>query len=151
MTQNKNIRTFKETDIPLILEMFRLNTPKYFSPDEEKELEKYLKTERELYYVLEENEKLVGCGGINFKPDKTEAIISWDIFHPDHQGKGLGSSLLKHRIDKIHTFKEVKRIIVRTSQVVFLFYEKNGFQLLAVKKDYWAPGFDLYLMEYVQL
>lgn len=143
-----NIRLYKDSDQAAAIELFRLNTPEYFAPGEEKELSQYLKEELELYYVIEAAQIIVGCGGINFSKDKKEAIISWDFFHPDHQGKGFGTQLLQYRLDKIHTFKEVEKIIVRTSQIVFPFYEKNGFKLLDKKKDFWAPGFDMYYMEY---
>ena len=44
----------------------------------------------------------------------------------------------------------VRRITVRTSQLAFGFYEKRGFELKGIEKDYWAEGFDLYRMEYVR-
>lgn len=143
-----NIRLYKDSDHEAAIELFRLNTPEYFAAEEEKELSQYLKEELELYYVIEADQIIVGCGGINFSKDKKEAIISWDFFHPDQQGKGFGTQLLQYRLDKIHTFNEVEKIIVRTSQIVFPFYEKNGFKLLDKKKDFWAPGFDMYLMEH---
>ena len=40
----------------------------------------------------------------------------------------------------------VKTIIVRTSQLAYQFYGKVGFELEKVEKDFWAAGFDLYLM-----
>ncbi len=142
------IRPYTTTDDTQILRLFQLNVPTFFSEEEEKDLIDYLANERELYFVGEMAGQLIGCGGINFSADKSEAIISWDIFHPDFHNKGFGSQLLQFRLEKIHTFKEVKTIIVRTSQLTYPFYEKNGFELLETVKDYWAPGFDLYRMEY---
>ncbi|MGB3227706.1 MAG: GNAT family N-acetyltransferase [Saprospiraceae bacterium] len=128
-----------------------MNTPEFFAIDEEEDLKKYLETERELYYVLLYDGKIVGCGGINFADGKTTGKISWDIFRPDYQGKSLGSKLLKHRIDKLNSIESTQKITVRTSQVAYKFYEKQGFELFEIKKDYWADGFDLYNMEYKQL
>ncbi len=45
---------------------------------------------------------------------------------------------------------EIDRITVRTSQVAYQFYQKQGFILKSIKKDYWAKGFDMYAMEYAR-
>ena len=44
--------------------------------------------------------------------------------------------------------QEIDAIIVRTSQLVFKFYEKHGFEVIEIVKDYWAKDFDLYYMIY---
>jgi N-acetylglutamate synthase-like GNAT family acetyltransferase len=107
-----------------------------------------LETERELYYVLLYDQKIVGCGGINFADNKTTGKISWDIFYPNYKGKSLGTKLLKHRLNKLNSIDSIQKIIVRTTQVAYKFYEKQGFELFEIKKDYWADGFDLYNMKY---
>jgi [ribosomal protein S18]-alanine N-acetyltransferase len=144
------IREYKNTDKEAILNLFSLNTPEYFSPEEENGLVFYLENEIEYYFVLEINKQIVGSGGINFSEDKTTGIISWDILHPDFQRKSLGSKLLKYRIEKLKEFSEVQKIIVRTSQLVYRFYEKQGFKLIEIVEDYWAKGFHLYKMEYMK-
>lgn len=62
--------------------------------------------------------------------------------------KGVGTLLLKHRLGHIETKKDVKSIIVRTSQHAYEFYQKMGFKLLERHIDYWAKGFDMYKMIY---
>ena len=131
------------------MNLIRLNTPEYFAPEEEDDFSNYLDNERELYNVLLFNEKIVGCGGINFAENKTIGKISWDILHPEYQGKSLGTRLLEYRIEKLESIKSVQKITVRTSQVAYQFYEKQGFELKEIKKDYWAKGFDMYKMEYL--
>ena len=148
MTNLVLIREYEPNDKNEVISLFRLNTPEYFTNDEEKDLNIYLELKRELYYVLLFDQKLVGCGGINFADNNTTAKISWDIFHPSYHGKYLGTKLLKYRINKLNSIEGIKRIIVRTSQFAYKFYEKQGFELFEVKKDYWADGFDLYNMEY---
>ena len=148
MTNLITIREYQSKDKNEVINLIRLNTPEYFAIDEEEDLNKYLETEIELYYVLLYDQKIVGCGGINFADNSTTGIISWDIFHPDYQGKSLGTKLLKHRIDKLNSIDGIQKITVRTSQVAYKFYEKQGFELIETKKDYWAEGFDMYNMEY---
>lgn len=149
MNNSITIREYKSIDKSSVMNLIRLNTPEYFAPEEEDDFSNYLDNERELYYVLLFNEKIVGCGGINFAENKTIGKISWDILHPEYQGKSLGTRLLEYRIEKLESIKSVQKITVRTSQVAYQFYEKQGFELKKIKKDYWAKGFDMYKMEYL--
>ena len=142
------IREYKSIDKNAVLELIRLNIPKYFASSEEDDFSRYLDSEIELYYVLLFDKKLVGCGGINFSDNRMTGKISWDILHPEYQGKSLGTYLLEYRIKKLKSIDSVQRITVRTSQLAYKFYEKRGFELLEVKKDYWARGFDMYRREY---
>lgn len=142
------IRAYKDSDKLIVLNLLRLNTPTYFSPEEENDLIYYLENEIEYYFVLEINNQIVGVGGINFSDDKTIGKISWDIFHPNFQRKSFGSKLLTYRIKKIEQIKEVQEISVRTSQLVYKFYEKHGFELIEIVENYWAKGFHLYKMKY---
>ena len=148
MNHSITIREYEPTDKDAVINLIRLNIPKYFAPTEETDLNYYLDHERELYYVLLFDGQIVGCGVINFEDNKTTGKISWDILHPQYQGKSLGSQLLKYRIEKIKVIDSIQKITVRTSQLAYKFYEKQGFELNEVKEDYWAKGFDLYRMEY---
>lgn len=141
-------RKYNPSDKTEVILLFRLNTPKYFAAEEEKELMVYLDQFSQHYFIIEWEGKIIGCGGINLSEDLTAGRISWDFLHPDHQGKGLGNLLLRFRIEKIKEYKTMKTITVRTSQMAYPFYEKAGFVLKETIKDYWAPGFDLYHMEY---
>ncbi len=141
------IRRYTASDRERIIELLRLNTPQYFSPNEEKDLVYYLEEHAADYYVVELDAVVLGCGGFNLSDDGELAKISWDIFHPHHQGKGLGSELTKFRIERIKEIKSVKVISVRTSQLAWKFYEKFGLELKEIVKDYWDIGFDLYSMD----
>lgn len=140
------IRPFQKSDINQLLHLLRLNTPEYFSPNEQEDFIHYLNFESENYFVLSDGQEIVGCGGYNFWDEGKIARISWDILHPNHQGKGHGSHLLEFRLNKIKQIKSVENIVVRTSQLVYRFYEKFGFQTVEIVKDYWDEGFDLYYM-----
>lgn len=141
------IRPYHNSDLSALLDLIELNIPKYFTFSEKEDFENYLTHERELYFVISSGAKIVGCGGINFKDKNTKGFISWDIIHPDYQGESLGTKLLNHRIALLKSLKTVENIIVRTSQLTYVFYEKNGFNLKEKVIDYWAIGFDLYYME----
>lgn len=142
------IRKYDKADFSRVLDLLSRNTPAYFAPEETADFREYLHQYPNTYYVAVEGEEIVGSGGINFGFDEgKKARISWDMVHPDWQGKGLGSALLNRRIVEIKKDRLVETIEVRTSQLAYEFYGKLGFKLIETAKDFWAPGFDLYRME----
>lgn len=142
------IRKYSNSDKIQVLNLLKLNTPKYFDPTEEEDLRHYLEEKREDYFVYEEDGKIIGAGGINYFPNEQLARISWDMVHPNSQGKGVGRQLTQYRIDYLKQQPNIHTIVVRTTQLVYKFYEKMGFELKKVEKDFWAKDFDLYLMKY---
>ena len=139
------IKPYTLEDRTAVLQLLEENTPEFFAPSEKADLENYLDREAEEYFVVEEEGRIIGCGGINYFPKK--ARISWDIISPDSQGKGIGSALVRHRIEHINKKGEFDLIEVRTSQIAYKFYEKMGFELLNIEKDFWAEDYHLYQME----
>ena len=142
------IRPYTPADKSSVLALVRLNTPDFFHLSEEEDLSVYLENELEDYFVVEENGEIVGAGGVNYFPEEHSARISWDVVSPDFHGNGIGERLTKFRVDHAFSQSSVQTIVVRTSQLVYRFYEKQGFALEKVEKDYWAGGYDLYLMKY---
>lgn len=141
------IRAYTNSDRDSVMELLRLNTPEYFAPEEKQDLICYLDNHIENYYVVEEDGKILGCGGFNLSDDALSMRISWDIVHPESQGKGVGSKLTQYRIDRIKKYDEIHIISIRTTQLVYKFYEKFDFEVKEIAKDFWAKGFDLYRME----
>ena len=141
------IRAYSKSDKPEVIKLMQLNTPKYFDPSEEIEFIDYLDNKIEDYFVVLRKSKIVGAGGINYFPDENTSRISWDIIHPDFQGKGVGKELTQYRIEFIMmNSKKIELIIVRTTQLTYKFYKKMGFVLDKIEKDFWAKDFDLYQM-----
>ena len=153
MTQDNSIviREYLTTDKEVVMNLIKLNTPNFFAKEEVNDLSNYLDKGIELYYVLLVDGKVVGSGGINFAEKRTIGKISWDIMHPDYQGKSLGKKLLRYRIEVLKAIPSIKKITVRTSQLAYKFYEKQGFTLNEIKRNYWADGFDMYSMQYNEL
>lgn len=109
-----SIRPYDSKDYQTILNVFDLNTPIYFSPSERKDLENYLRSHLELYFVVEHNGVVIGSGGINFKENKTVGCISWDLLDPKYHGKGIGTKLLNYRLNELQKLA-VDKVTVRTS------------------------------------
>ncbi|MBU2949649.1 GNAT family N-acetyltransferase [Tamlana agarivorans] len=141
------IRKYTKKDRHQVITLLRQNTPKYFASSEETDFENYLKNEVEDYFVYEQNSIIIGTGGINYFPTEKTARLSWDMIHPKHQGKGIGKALTQYRINYLLENQNIEFIVVRTTQLAFQFYEKMGFMLMSIEKDYWAENFDLYEMK----
>lgn len=141
------IRAYSKKDQSKLIELLRHNTPKYFDSSEESDFESYLDNEVEDYFIYEENAVIIGAGGINYFPEEKIARISWDMVEPKSQGKGIGEKLMKYRINHLIGKPKIELIIVRTTQLAYKFYEKMGFELEQVEKDFWAKSFDLYQMK----
>ncbi|WP_338766187.1 GNAT family N-acetyltransferase [Bernardetia sp. ABR2-2B] len=148
--EETQIRAYQKSDKQELIELIKLNIPTYFEESEEKDFIEYLEKYKEDYFVVESKttKKIIGCGGVNYFLDEPTALarMSWDIIHPNFQGQGIGKCLLLHRINHIKK-QNIKLIVVRTSQLAYKFYQKAGFELEKVEKDFWAKGFDLYQMK----
>ena len=153
------IRFYQNTDKEAVIKLIQLNIPTYFEESEEEDFVDYLEKYKEDYFVIADKStnQIIGCGGINYFFDENVvgndtnnginlARISWDIIDPNFQGQGIGKKLLLHRINHIQS-KNIKIIVVRTSQLAYKFYQKVGFELEKTEKDFWAKGFDLYQMK----
>ena len=141
------IRKHKKSDREAIIQLLRLNTPKYFSPDEEKDLVNYLDKDADNYFVAEENNLILGCAGFNISDDGKTGGLAWAIVSPEAQGKGIGSALTYHRIKELSKSESIQIISLQTSQLTFKFYEKFNFEVQEIVKDYWGKGLDLYTMK----
>lgn len=142
------IRIYNPHDKEKIIQLIQLNTPQYFAIEEEKELIFYLDNFSQQFYLIEKNNEILACGGINEVSENPNKMrLSWDIVHPLAQGNGFGTELTKFRIDQIKQMPYINTIEVRTSQLVEFYYQKFGFKTVEIIKDYWAKGFDLYRME----
>ena len=141
------IRAYLTSDKSAVIKLLQLNTPEYFDPSEVVEFTDYLDKKREDYFVVLRKSKIVGAGGINYIPDENTARISWDMIHPEYQGQGVGKELIQYRIGLIKaSSKNIELIVVRTTQLTYKFYQKMGFVLDKIEKDFWAKDFDLYQM-----
>lgn len=132
-----------------VLNVFRANVPEHFAQEEITQLNEYLDKWAEDFFVVIEAERIIGAGGINYNKEADHAVLSWAAISPAYQRKGFGSQLTQQRIQYVRQHTAYPKIIVRTSQTAFRFYQKMGFTLQYTKKDYWAPGFDLYFMDMI--
>lgn len=141
------IRPYIQSDKKFLLDIFKFNTPTYFDTSEISEFDGYLSKFPDTYLTIEKENKIIGGLGYIFSSDHTSGSITWIFIHPDYYRKGIGQNAFDHCLTILKTNPDLQKITVRTSQLVYHFFEKFDFKLVYTEKDYWAKGFDLYVME----
>ncbi|MFT3680832.1 MAG: GNAT family N-acetyltransferase [Ferruginibacter sp.] len=141
------IRSFKPADKDQLIELFKLNTPKYFDPQEVNDFAAYLDEHSSTYFTVELNNNIVGGAGYYVNEKDHSGRITWIFFHPAAAGHGLGKLAVEHCLSILRSNTAVEKLVVTTSQLAYRFFEKFGYRLVLTEKDHWGPGLDLYLME----
>lgn len=79
------------------------------------------------FYVVEENETIVGCGAIGPYWDKEDESSLFTIFvSPDYQGQGAGRKIIE-TLEKDEYFLRAKRVEIPASITATPFYLKMGY------------------------
>ena len=79
------------------------------------------------FYVVKENNKIVGCGAIGpYWDSETESCLFTIFVDPDCQGKGYGRKIIE-TLEQDEFFKRAKRIEIPASMVAIPFYKKMGY------------------------
>jgi [ribosomal protein S18]-alanine N-acetyltransferase len=141
-----NIVTYNSIHFDGCLAVFDANTPQYFAPSERELFINYFTKGIEDYYVVEINNKVVACGGINYEDEKTTGVLSWGMVLPDYQKQGIGTALTQYRLNVMKAILGITKGRVRTAQYTYKFYEKMGFTLNYFEAGYFGGLFDLYDM-----
>ncbi|WP_109301447.1 GNAT family N-acetyltransferase [Aquimarina sp. AU474] len=141
------IRPYKTSDKEQLIEVFNLNIPKFFDPKEVLDFKEYLQNHSDTYLTIEYDNKIVGGTGYHIKETDKSGRITWVFFHPNYAGRGLGKKSIDYCLEILKTNQLIEKIVVTTSQLAYAFFEKFGFQLMSIEKNYWGQGLDLYVME----
>ena len=143
------IRAYQLSDREQLIDLFKLNTPTYFDPDEQCEFEKYLDRHGDTYLTIVHKNQIVGGAGYRITDGNTVGRITWIFFHPDSAGHGLGRQAVEHCMTIFRLTSSIEKVVVTTSQFAYRFFEKFGMQLTETAQDHWGPGLDLYRMEMI--
>ncbi len=140
------------------IELFQGNCPPYFDPKEETYFKHWLEglssgkypydnIWKNHFYIIQQENQIVACGGFYVLDDKKTARMSWGMVARENHNKGIGTELLRLRlkcIRKEYPFVDVK---MDTSQHTVKFYEKMGFKTIEITKN--AYGLDLHKHEMI--
>lgn len=151
-----NIRPYTPADHLRCMEIFESNIPKYFTVPERDQFEFWLNWRdkgvhaypdsiAELYYVIEDNGTVVGCGGVGVDPK--HAVMAWGMVDNKHHGKGYGRALLEYRLNIWKEHYSQYPMQLDTSQHTYTFFEQYGFKTTKVTENGYTEGLHRYDME----
>lgn len=136
------IRTFDQDDAAGCLAVFDSNVPSDFRVQERADFEAFIDALPGPYWVVEEEGRVIACGGAALEAEGATAALCWGMVRRDRQGEGWGRLLTKRRLEWARTQPGVRRVALRTSQRTRGFYERMGFRAVLVISDGIAPGLD---------
>ncbi|MDR6804932.1 N-acetylglutamate synthase-like GNAT family acetyltransferase [Dyadobacter sp. BE34] len=148
------IRPYQASDYSGCIRAFEGNHPEFFADHEKAEFQELLnglsesnKEEPVCYYVVEIENQIAACAGFYF-PDNQPATagLVWGMVAREFHRKGIGKQLLTFRLNKIQELRPGASVILDTTQLSFPFFEKLGFRITQITKDFYAPGLDRYDM-----
>ena len=140
------IKTYKQKYFDNCVDIIESNTPKYILPIEHLAFKNYLLKKNKTYFVLFSGFTLVACGGYGINDSQTKAGLSWGLVHRKHHCQGIGSYLLRFRIDNIKKKYPSVNIHLDTSQHTYKFFERFGFKIRKISKNGYGEGLDMYDM-----
>lgn len=134
------------------IEIFESNQPKFFAEEEKPLFTDWLEhhTQQD-YYVVEQEGRLIACGGIFYNASKNEGGLSWGMVHSHHHRQGLGKAFMLYRLRLLKSAYPGAAIRIETSQHTEAFYKKMGFRTEHIIPDGFANGLDKYLMTLQEL
>ena len=142
-----NIQPYSKEFLKPCLSLFNSNVPSFFAIGEETLFQKYLARQNINYYILfDRHNRLVGCGGYEHEIESKQMTLTWGMIDKRFHNNGYGRCLTDYRIQKITTEYPQLNIVLNTSQYTFEFYQKFGFQITKITKDYYSVGLDRYDM-----
>ena len=79
------------------------------------------------FYVVTDDERMIGCGSIGAYWDKEDESCLFTIFvHPDYQGCGIGRKIME-TLEQDEYFLRAKRVEIPASITGVPFYLKMGY------------------------
>jgi ribosomal protein S18 acetylase RimI-like enzyme len=134
------IREYCDDDREQCLELYRSNEPAFIPEGHIDEYEGFLSGQTSYYLVIEGDDRLIGCGGIELPGDTPEiAWLTFGMIHRDFHKKGYGSSLLAARISLLTDELELR---LETGLPAVGFYAQYGFRVESVIPNRLGEGND---------
>jgi predicted GNAT family N-acyltransferase len=136
------IRTYQPDDFDACLRVFDDNVPAFFSAEERPDFVAFLTSHAAAwhYQVIERAGEVTACAGYAVSADGTTANLCWGMVHPKLHRQGLGTMLLRVRLEALRSSPSIEQVILDTSQYTQAFYARFGFVVNQVVLKGYGPG-----------
>ncbi|ASK89266.1 GNAT family N-acetyltransferase [Sphingorhabdus sp. SMR4y] len=134
-------RPYLRSDKQACLALFDGNVPEFFDATERDEFAAFLDRPGEAYFVIEQEDAVIGCGGFA-REVRGQARFTWGMVDRNHHGDGLGRLLAEHRLRAIVAAGAYSEVELFTTPKIAPFFARFGFVQIDVEKDGFAPGMD---------
>lgn len=141
------VHPYEPADRDSCLALFDENAPKHFGLNERPEFAAYLDGTPAPFRLIEEQGRLLACGGIQLFPQRCSAEFRWVMAARAAQGRGYGRLLmLQAARDALQA--GMREILAYTTPGSAGFFRVLGLPAETVRRepDYWTRGLDLELL-----
>jgi [ribosomal protein S18]-alanine N-acetyltransferase len=148
------MRPYSNADRDRLVEILRMNVPKYFSAGDVFDFERYLREQqwaRHCVY-LDLDRRVVGCASCHVKAPGVVGL-SWMFFEPFQVGPAaLRRTLVEYfsRVAREFCPGEDVTLVLNTIPRTAKLMRRFGFSTVETIKDGYSPGYDKVLMERVE-
>jgi ribosomal-protein-alanine N-acetyltransferase len=151
------LRPYQSADRKECLSIFKSNTPRFFTPEELSDFEQWLdrcdpeyqglqEGNTNYYYIAEAGGAVTACGGFCYVEQENTVYMAWGMVNRTSHLQGIGHRLFEYRMQQISDLYPGLPVCLDTSQHTYTFFEKLGFRVTGIQKDYYGPGLDRYDM-----
>jgi [ribosomal protein S18]-alanine N-acetyltransferase len=158
------IRPYADADADRLVEILRMNVPRYFAAGDEESFRQYLRERnwaKHFVYLSDDlpspafgrgargEGQIVGCASCYLKPPTTVGL-AWMFFEPGQVGRAAIRPLLDEYLSFVA--RELRlppsaTLILSTIPRIARFLRRYGFVVRETVKDGYGPGYDKVAME----
>jgi ribosomal protein S18 acetylase RimI-like enzyme len=135
------IRAYTPADESACLAICASHVPTYFAPRDLEEFRAFLRQPQGAYLVGTRDGSVRVCGGYYVGADGV-AGLTWGMVHAEDQRRGVGSQLLRYRLDRLREDGRTSSVRLHTTPAVSGFFQRFGFVQEAIVEDAYGPGLD---------
>lgn len=143
------IRPYTPADRDACVAVLETSVPRYTQPHELTEYAAWLDlacvrgAEDPCEYLVGERDGAVLCaGGVAYATTAPIATLCWGIVRADLHRRGLGSALLRARLDRVRARGGVERVLLDTTDAAVGFFLRHGFVVTGRVRDGYGPRVD---------